>query len=200
MVAYRRTARHAGLARPAASTNGRSCIIAVIGLGRGRLAPGPADGHRLARHPGLCRGPALPAVRRAGPVLHPVHGRDPVGGHPRAGDDAAQADAGRPSAAPRETWTSCVVAVPCGTAFGAAAAQGRAAAVRRRRCRHSSSANSRALAHGRNIVNVIIVDFRGLDTLGEIAVVMTAGLAILALIRVQDMPDRRRDRTEGGAT
>jgi len=45
-------------------------------------------------------------------------------------------------------------------------------------------ANSRALAHGRNIVNVIIVDFRGLDTLGEIAVVMIAGLAILALIRV----------------
>ena len=44
-------------------------------------------------------------------------------------------------------------------------------------------ANSRALAHGRNIVNVIIVDFRGLDTLGEIAVVMIAGLAILALIR-----------------
>ena len=33
-------------------------------------------------------------------------------------------------------------------------------------------------------MNVIIVDFRGLDTLGEIAVVMIAGLAILALIRV----------------
>ncbi len=41
------------------------------------------------------------------------------------------------------------------------------------------------IAHGRNIVNVIIVDFRGLDTLGEIAVVMVAGLAILALIRVR---------------
>lgn len=46
-------------------------------------------------------------------------------------------------------------------------------------------AHSLALAHGRNIVNVIIVDFRGLDTLGEIAVVMIAGLAILALIRVR---------------
>jgi multicomponent Na+:H+ antiporter subunit A len=45
--------------------------------------------------------------------------------------------------------------------------------------------HSRALAHGRNVVNVIIVDFRGLDTLGEIAVVMVAGLAILALIRVR---------------
>ena len=46
-------------------------------------------------------------------------------------------------------------------------------------------AHSLGVAHGRNIVNVIIVDFRGLDTLGEIAVVMVAGLAILALIRVR---------------
>jgi multicomponent Na+:H+ antiporter subunit A len=45
------------------------------------------------------------------------------------------------------------------------------------------NANSVAAAHGRNIVNVILVDFRGLDTLGEISVVMTAGIAILALIR-----------------
>lgn len=45
--------------------------------------------------------------------------------------------------------------------------------------------HSVAIAHGRNIVNVIIVDFRGFDTLGEIAVVMVTGLAILALIRVR---------------
>lgn len=44
---------------------------------------------------------------------------------------------------------------------------------------------SRVIAHGRNVVNVIIVDFRGLDTLGEISVVMITGLAILALIRIQ---------------
>jgi len=44
---------------------------------------------------------------------------------------------------------------------------------------------SRSIAHGRNIVNVILVDFRGLDTLGEIAVVMVTGLAVLALIRVR---------------
>lgn len=47
------------------------------------------------------------------------------------------------------------------------------------------NANARVIAHGRNVVNVIIVDFRGLDTLGEIAVVMIAGLAILALIRIR---------------
>jgi multicomponent Na+:H+ antiporter subunit A len=45
------------------------------------------------------------------------------------------------------------------------------------------NANSVPIAHGRNIVNVILVDFRGLDTLGEISVVMTAGIAVLALIR-----------------
>ncbi|MEQ1901331.1 MAG: hydrogen gas-evolving membrane-bound hydrogenase subunit E [Devosia sp.] len=45
--------------------------------------------------------------------------------------------------------------------------------------------NSVPVAHGRNIVNVILVDFRGLDTLGEISVVMTAGIAILALLRKQ---------------
>lgn len=41
------------------------------------------------------------------------------------------------------------------------------------------------IAHGRNIVNVILVDYRGLDTLGEITVVMTAGIAVLALLRRQ---------------
>jgi len=45
--------------------------------------------------------------------------------------------------------------------------------------------HSRVIAHGRNIVNVIIVDFRGLDTLGEISVVMITGLAILALVRIR---------------
>ncbi|WP_420394596.1 putative monovalent cation/H+ antiporter subunit A [Acuticoccus sp.] len=40
------------------------------------------------------------------------------------------------------------------------------------------------IAHGRNVVNVILVDYRALDTLGEIAVVMAAGLAILALLRM----------------
>ena len=42
--------------------------------------------------------------------------------------------------------------------------------------------NSYLAAHGRNIVNVILVDFRSMDTLGEIIVVATAGLAGYALI------------------
>ena len=46
-------------------------------------------------------------------------------------------------------------------------------------------ATSTPIAHGRNIVNVILVDYRAIDTLGEISVVMAAGLAILALIRLR---------------
>ncbi|SOD89209.1 hydrogen gas-evolving membrane-bound hydrogenase subunit E [Caenispirillum bisanense] len=38
-------------------------------------------------------------------------------------------------------------------------------------------------AYGRNIVNVILVDFRALDTFGEIAVVAVAGLGAYALLR-----------------
>jgi len=38
-------------------------------------------------------------------------------------------------------------------------------------------------AHGRNIVNVILVDFRSLDTLGEIIVVAASAIAGLALVR-----------------
>ena len=37
--------------------------------------------------------------------------------------------------------------------------------------------------HGRNVVNVILVDFRGLDTLGEITVFAVAALLIHALLR-----------------
>ena len=40
-------------------------------------------------------------------------------------------------------------------------------------------------AYGRNVVNVILVDFRGLDTLGEIVVVATAGLGVYALLRMR---------------
>lgn len=46
-------------------------------------------------------------------------------------------------------------------------------------------ANSYLAAHGRNIVNVILVDFRSLDTLGEITVVALAGLAGYALIQAR---------------
>ena len=44
-------------------------------------------------------------------------------------------------------------------------------------------ADSGPLAHGRNVVNVILVDFRALDTLGEITVLALAGLGVASLLR-----------------
>ncbi len=41
------------------------------------------------------------------------------------------------------------------------------------------------LAHGRNIVNAILVDFRGLDTLGEITVLAIAGIGVVALLKLR---------------
>ncbi len=38
------------------------------------------------------------------------------------------------------------------------------------------------LGHGRNIVNVILVDFRGFDTMGEITVLATAAIGVRALL------------------
>ncbi|MEM9757459.1 MAG: hydrogen gas-evolving membrane-bound hydrogenase subunit E, partial [Pseudomonadota bacterium] len=45
-------------------------------------------------------------------------------------------------------------------------------------------------AFGRNIVNVILVDFRALDTFGEIAVVVIAALSAVAVLR-----GRREDKS-----
>ena len=45
--------------------------------------------------------------------------------------------------------------------------------------------NSLLLAHGRNIVNVIIVDFRGMDTLGEITVLALAGIGVYTLLKLR---------------
>ena len=44
------------------------------------------------------------------------------------------------------------------------------------------AANSVIAAHGRNIVNVILVDFRAVDTLGEITVVVMAALGASAVL------------------
>jgi hypothetical protein len=45
---------------------------------------------------------------------------------------------------------------------------------------------------GRNVVNVILVDIRGLDTLGEITVLAAAAIGVVALARAGRTP-RRRD-------
>ncbi len=45
--------------------------------------------------------------------------------------------------------------------------------------------NSLPAANGRNIVNVILVDFRGLDTLGEITVLVVAAIGVYALLKLR---------------
>lgn len=45
--------------------------------------------------------------------------------------------------------------------------------------------NSVILGKGRNIVNVILVDFRGLDTLGEITVLAVAAAGVFALLKLR---------------
>jgi multicomponent Na+:H+ antiporter subunit A len=44
--------------------------------------------------------------------------------------------------------------------------------------------------HGRNVVNVILVDFRGLDTLGEVTVLVAAAIGAVAVARAGRRPDR----------
>jgi len=55
-------------------------------------------------------------------------------------------------------------------------------------------------AYGRNVVNVILVDFRALDTMGEILVLALAGLGVAALLagrKVFRGPAFRRGLSEG---
>ena len=49
--------------------------------------------------------------------------------------------------------------------------------------------HSKTEAHGSNIVNVILVDFRGLDTMGEITVLSVAAIGVYALLRLRQEPD-----------
>lgn len=55
-------------------------------------------------------------------------------------------------------------------------------------------ANSYKEAEGRNIVNVILVDFRALDTLGEITVLALAGVGVLTLLKLRASAPNREQR------
>ncbi len=58
----------------------------------------------------------------------------------------------------------------------------------RRPSRSGSSTNSLPGGGGTNVVNVILVDFRGYDTLGEITVLALAGLGIYAMLEGLRLP------------
>jgi multicomponent Na+:H+ antiporter subunit A len=50
-----------------------------------------------------------------------------------------------------------------------------------------------AIAEGQNLVNLVLSDFRGLDTLVETLVVLVAALGALALLRGREIPVRSGD-------
>jgi multicomponent Na+:H+ antiporter subunit A len=54
--------------------------------------------------------------------------------------------------------------------------------------------------HGHNIVNVILVDFRALDTLGEIVVLALAGIGVYSLLRLRLHPPPEGITSRGGDT
>jgi multicomponent Na+:H+ antiporter subunit A len=45
--------------------------------------------------------------------------------------------------------------------------------------------NSYVLAKGKNVVNVVLVDFRGTDTLIEITVLIVAALGVFGLLKLR---------------
>lgn len=51
--------------------------------------------------------------------------------------------------------------------------------------------NAYILAHGKNVVNVILVDFRGTDTLIEISVLTVAALGVFSLLKLRLRKDER---------
>ncbi len=53
--------------------------------------------------------------------------------------------------------------------------------------------NAYELAGGTNVVNVILVDFRTFDTLGEIIVLAIAGLGVYALVRMGVAHKKKKD-------
>lgn len=50
-------------------------------------------------------------------------------------------------------------------------------------------------AQGRNIVNVILVDFRGFDTMGEITVLAIAAIGVFALLKLRVRPSAANEQT-----
>jgi multicomponent Na+:H+ antiporter subunit A len=60
--------------------------------------------------------------------------------------------------------------------------------------------NSYVLAQGRNVVNVILVDFRSLDTMGEIAVIGIAAIGIYTLLKLRPNNQQNQDEENEGDT
>jgi multicomponent Na+:H+ antiporter subunit A len=56
--------------------------------------------------------------------------------------------------------------------------------------------NAYGLAKGRNIVNVILVDFRAMDTMGEITVLAVAALGVYSLLKLRVRKDESNESND----
>ena len=95
-----------------------------------------------------------------------------------AGDGTHDGGAGQAAAHPRP-----VLAVAAGTGMALVAYAMHDAAAARTRSRATSSRTPTPEGGGSNVVNVILVDFRGFDTFGEITVLAVVALTVYALLR-----------------
>lgn len=88
--------------------------------------------------------------------------------------------------APPLSHPRALLAATVGAGVGLIMALLAGAAVREQPARHVAHyylANSWTKAHGQNVVNVILVDFRALDTVGEVTVLAIAAIGIFAIAR-----------------
>jgi len=102
--------------------------------------------------------------------------------------------------APGPAWAPRIVRVGIATAVGAAVAVFALSASGARTepsVGETFVALSEPEAGGRNVVNVILVDFRGFDTLGEITVLAIAGAGVVNLVRAARRPQRRKHLDDG---
>jgi multicomponent Na+:H+ antiporter subunit A len=102
--------------------------------------------------------------------------------------------------APGPTWAPRIVRIGIATAVGVAVAVFALSASGARTepsVGETYVALSEPEAGGRNVVNVILVDFRGFDTLGEITVLAIAGAGVVNLVRAARRHQRRKHLGEG---
>jgi multicomponent Na+:H+ antiporter subunit A len=102
--------------------------------------------------------------------------------------------------APAPAWAPRIVRIGIATAVGVTVAVFALSATGSRTepsVGEDYVALSEPEAGGRNVVNVILVDFRGFDTLGEITVLAVAGAGVVNLVRAARRQQRRKNLDDG---
>jgi multicomponent Na+:H+ antiporter subunit A len=102
--------------------------------------------------------------------------------------------------APAPAWAPRIIRIGIATAVGVTVAVFALSASGSRTDRSVGEeyvALSEPEAGGRNVVNVILVDFRGFDTLGEITVLAVAGAGVVNLVRAARRQQRRKNLEDG---